>query len=74
MGCEIPKCYCKLFTKRSCCFRNCKKGLFMSDYHKQNLINGLVEGGKKINKNGNVIYSISVENATDIVEKLIPSE
>lgn len=48
----------------------------MSDYHKQkqNLINGLVEGGKKINKNGNVIYSISVENATDIVEKLIPSE
>lgn len=53
-----------------------KKGLFMSDYHKQkqNLINGLVEGGKKINKNGNVTYSISVENATDIVEKLIPSE
>lgn len=49
-----------------------KKGLFEGDYRqqKQNLINGLVEGGKKVDANGTETYSFSKTDAQKIVDNL----
>ena len=50
-----------------------RKGLFEGDYHKQkdNLINGLVEGGKTVDADGKVTYSLDREDARRTVNTLI---
>lgn len=50
-----------------------KEGLFEGDYHKQkyNLINGLVEGGKTVDADGKVTYSLDREDARRIVNTLV---
>ena len=50
-----------------------KKGLFEGDYSKQkyNLINGLVEGGKTVDADGKVTYSLDREDARREVNLLI---
>ncbi len=50
-----------------------RKGLFEGDYHKQkyNLINGLVEGGKTVDADGKVTYSLDREDARRIVNLLV---
>ena len=50
-----------------------RKGLFEGDYSKQkyNLINGLVEGGKTVDADGKVTYSLDRDDARRLVNLLI---